>query len=344
MRELDCVWVLWVGGRANVPHLMANPMPARVRTAVVIDGGNLKQPWVPECVTSIHGADYIRLSCGDRRLAQFVGLPCDVPHPFQSISWFNDLKHKRMEEMVRAVQGNAARGDPFATEAPQHKPRGRRSMQSIITKAAAEDVPDTVEVSLPRVAYEGTTVGPIAMRLVGGSCMRWDCCPIMELTSENLHYMRIAALASNCIRDCDDGGGGAKRVRRDASERITFRPLHAAWNYQRGTVYTTYRNVDGLVFSKSFPVAASADNDLYHNNQWEAARVAHQFFLNNNVEVQAAERDPAGGGEPVLAVAGPVAEPVPEAEPVLAFAEPVEHAGPIVDGGHGIDEIDGSDP
>ena len=74
--------------------MAAEPQPFAVERKIVIQGGYLKHPWVPD-TQLIDGVEVLTLSCTNRSLANALVVGKSGQSPFSDVSVINFLISKR---------------------------------------------------------------------------------------------------------------------------------------------------------------------------------------------------------------------------------------------------------
>ncbi|CAK0848165.1 unnamed protein product, partial [Prorocentrum cordatum] len=148
------------------PHVY---MSAYVSMRAVIEGGGLKEPWMPRTIVHSGGIAFIEVSLVDRRLFQFVDIqnPTNRNAPFAQNHFFKELKALRNAASDIAIWEYMKSRDPLLSD---------QSDQDKLIKAYKKNIdesamPAYVTVQLPEVEFNG---GGVALK----------CEPIAEAASD----------------------------------------------------------------------------------------------------------------------------------------------------------------
>ena len=220
--------------RARTPDsLSLASMAVVVRHTTVIEGGDLKTPWVPNRTTVVDGREFIALSRDDRRLAAFCGVNCSAAHPLRDCAWFTTLASLR-RDAIAALKEQALSSADVLADNPSRAKSGDKN------KGVMVQLPDFVDLDMPEVETDGVSAPARSIKVLtdGGDPKRLVS---IELTEGNLSYVRAA------VKQDMSSGTGVPRRRRSKAERI--QPEEGGgqvfWNYQRSAPYCTFVDDDG---------------------------------------------------------------------------------------------------
>lgn len=200
-------------------------MSVSVSMRTVIEGGGLKEPWIPRTIVHSGGIAFIEVSLMDRRLFQFVDIqnPTNRNAPFAQNHFFKELKALRNAASDIAIWEYMKSRDPLLSD---------QSDQDKLIKAYKKNIdesamPAYVTVQLPEVEFNGGGVAlkcePIAVRCIFSASAISKV--HVECTESVLTYIRCAALKAAE----DDGTEKQKRglsgvpgVRCDKRRRVVY--------------------------------------------------------------------------------------------------------------------------
>ena len=159
------------------------PKPVVVSQRLVIDGGELKAPWVPSEILQLDGLSFLPLRLADGKLHGFIGVRSKRGHPLAANKFFHDLRVKRNDAVDALLLEHLNGKDAFGqlTELPA---KARHEVDPA-------DVARTVTVTLDDLAEDGTVTGQRNV-LVAAEFNRKAVVSI-HVTSENLALVCLSA-------------------------------------------------------------------------------------------------------------------------------------------------------
>ena len=89
------------------------PLPFSVNVRLVVSGGWLAEPWVPD-VQYIDSRPFVKLSPYDRKLARALGQDMNVRDPWADKSIFSHLEKLRDDSVDELIHAARVRADPMA--------------------------------------------------------------------------------------------------------------------------------------------------------------------------------------------------------------------------------------
>ena len=204
-------------------------MAVRVCNKVVIEGGGLREPWVPRDIVTSAGKQFIDISKNDSKLALFVRPPIfnKGQRPFLENPFFDDLRRLRNDAVDQLIWNRLKQDDPLLQDS---------SMDKVINKHRKSidesELPEYVTIHLPCIDYTPAD----------GSCPAFKCDGIaincllttqrvrtvcVECVPDQLQYVRYAILQAAF----DNGEQRDKRPR-------SFTGVHGVMcDKRRKTVY-----------------------------------------------------------------------------------------------------------
>ena len=153
-------------------------MTIKIAKRWVIEGGGLKTPWVLGRVVEAENSVFLDLQTADCNLASF----CSAG----SMPFLNILRQLMNTAVDNLVLAQMRTDDPLGK---YHSiPEGCRARVM-----ACATMPKTAVIELPEVKFNDEVASECAMTvLVENAQLN---CVAMELTSANMHYVRVATLA-----------------------------------------------------------------------------------------------------------------------------------------------------
>ena len=159
------------------------PKPVVVSQRLVIDGGELKAPWVPSEVLQLDGLSFLPLRLADGKLHGFIGVRSKRGHPLAANKFFHDLRVKRNDAVDALLLEHLNGKDAFGqlTELPA---KARHEI-------GPADVARTVTVTVDDLAEDGTVNGQRNVLVVAEFARK--AVVSIHITSENLALVRASA-------------------------------------------------------------------------------------------------------------------------------------------------------
>ena len=181
----------------------------RVVKRWVVEGGSLKKPWLIPRVVDCAGKHFVELKTTDLGLSQF----CDRPSK-QCVPLLDVLRQLRNQVVDEAVLEQLKENDPIGTY--ERAPPNWRSLV---------EPPETVSVALPAFHSPDGVQDGCEMTLL---FEEHKTKPVaMELTPDNLTYLRSASMAFSAgSLSAEAFGNCRKRRRRLEGERIRLERHH----------------------------------------------------------------------------------------------------------------------
>ena len=172
-----------------------------------ITGGSLpgtRNVWLinDSDIEKVDDMEFIHIS-KDNQFHKFVSKTANL----RDASFLDELKKKRNQAMVFSVEEPTVFGSDKRTCSAW-----RRRQLNAKLRDNSEDIPDVVEVDLPQVEFEGEVAAATKMKLRTPNTPNMASGVKVELTPSNVHYIRIAMLASIGNKD-----GSRKRPSEDSS-------------------------------------------------------------------------------------------------------------------------------
>lgn len=235
---------------------MNNKVSVCTRTvAEYTDSKNKVGHWVPPLARlSTHdGATFVKLGyTGDRGFAKFCGAPMGMTNPLRAYNWLGTAVKLRDAAVDEIIDKLTMEQD--VTHRPGSKVKNK--------EAYASKLPATVDVALPAVAFDGTTVGPLTVRVVAEIGARVSIS--IEATEDALGYVRVAMAASK--------GAATPRARPAHTERFSAKTgVKGVYLIKkRGSLQVRRCNEDGKITHKhqkvkeGAPDVAAVANALKH--------------------------------------------------------------------------------
>ena len=155
-----------------------------IKRCILISGGSCKlQPWCLTSVETVQGCEFVRLSKSDNGFARFVaGSGKGIRH----MVYLSTIRQLRTEATLRCLsEGSLFDSIPTKAAKSHHK---RRCVEA----QSRGELPQVVDVEMPPIATHG--VPAMTMRML--SCIDINAAPSIELTPDNLHYVRMGMLSS----------------------------------------------------------------------------------------------------------------------------------------------------
>jgi len=217
------------------------------------------KPWVPDAsdVIEVDTTSFLALKVGHWKLGRVLTgvaatslMSNEVPQAFDFIDIMREMRNDAIRnDCVEAMNAE----DPMSAveKLPWHM-----TQAGAARKAAA-----TVTIHLPELRIDDVCVGPLDMKVI--TEMSAQMRVAMELTAENLTYMRVAtrALITNAKQRTDFGVRNVPtRRRRDAWERLSLDSAVVHANNAKKRVYVSYVDREGSTRTKYLkPVSWDAD-------------------------------------------------------------------------------------
>ena len=184
----------------------------------VIQGGSLSRKSGPWCPRVVHAADsvFIELKTTDNKLRKFMGDGKDIT------GIVRELRNRAVEMEVMRLRFHS---------------RDRTKV--------SESLPETVTIHLPEVEYEGEVAAACTMTCIADGKLQ---CPAIELTADNMTYLRLAGLALT-LDDYDESmfaQGFKKRLKTPEESKVeTPSKDHVKADYGRKTLFTKWTDMTG---------------------------------------------------------------------------------------------------
>ena len=209
-------------------------MAVTVAQRWVVEGGSLLTPWVPSRLVNCGGRVFLELKTADRKLASLLGLQGGHEQRFTSV--VRQLRNHAVDDVILA---SMRVNDPLGQF--DHVTKEDRA------SFPADALPDTVTIELPEVTYNGEVGGACTMTCLA-EIARFKCAAI-ELTSDNLHYVRVAtlALAGEHTDELHFAPNLSTRKKRPAESKVVISSKFVKADYRRKSLYTRWTDPDGRV-------------------------------------------------------------------------------------------------
>jgi len=218
-----------------------------LRNATVIQGGDLKHPWVPDTISVVSDVTFIKLMNNDRRFASFCGANLSVPSP---------LKYNRFLLYIQKM-----RNDSVANEmdmVSRKTPDDKRTRKDLF-----DEIPKVVTVKTEPFESEGVAVGECSIRVLSTASP-------LEAISVELDETVLALVRAGVMGNC---GPTLKKQRREQDSQVRFPEFpNARWNYVRDAPYCVYTDTDGRRKNKQISPKKSDDVDLAREYSHKAAQ------------------------------------------------------------------------
>ena len=239
-------------------------MAVSARTsAMVIEGGDVKSPWVPPEVTSLPEGDFIRLSRQCRRLAQLCGARGSLSAPSSHNVFLRSLTiawNKRVAEL---------------TDDESRPDKGRR-------KDLIDDLPRVIVVTVGAfLDEEGNEVPAHDFKMLSTASVVE--CPCVMVTPSSLELVRKGVRAS--LGDAASPLREDTRVALDGCKQVCF-------SSAKRSLFVKYADQDGRTRVKTVR-AQHSDVAAVYEERLEATAVELQAFADSQRVL------PAGEGESI---------------------------------------------
>ena len=204
------------------------PEALRVVQRWAVEGGPLKKPWLISRVVDCDGKHFVELKTTDVGLSQF----CDRPSK-QCVPLLDVLRQLRNQAVDEAVLEQLKENDPIGTY--ERAPPNWRNLvdppETVNVVLQAFNSPDGVQDGCEMtLLFEEHKTKPVAM----------------ELTPDNLTYLRSASMAFSAgSLSAEAFGNCRKRRRRLEGERILLDTPIVKCAYQDRSMYVEWTNADG---------------------------------------------------------------------------------------------------
>ena len=237
LREPTVVWICGLG-------LAMEPVSVSART-VVTGGGLDNRLWLPD-VMAIGDKQFITLAKSNQELSRFISSARD------------QMKCMGFIDELRQMRNSRCSKDP--TVAEQLFEDEDKSLP------LRRDGGETVTLELPTFEFNGEVMNGLGMTLVWPR--RKDECIKMQLTKENLQYLRAACLAAQM-----DPNGAKKRARVDDGQ-----PNGVYWYDQDRYWYVRPKLDNGVRRFKSFKIATDPEDPEYEAEKAQTELVARRWL------------------------------------------------------------------
>lgn len=163
--------------------------PFSVRQAVIVEGGWITRPWVPQ-LREVDGRCFLAMSNNDRDLARAMGMNMNERAPLSSQSLFAYLEKMRDDAVDALIRQRDQILDPLADSPDVSSPMklpgaGRR--QTFDTAA----IPQLIDIALPAfVCDDGEQVAARSMAVI--ATPKRKVLVMIEATAGNLDWCRNA--------------------------------------------------------------------------------------------------------------------------------------------------------
>ena len=229
--------------------------PEIKRTLTITGGGLKRDPWKISSSECIDGAEYIMLKCSDSGFNRFVTGKAKSCGPY-------------LKELRAARNRVLLIGENEVT-----RPKLNEYRRKLLAKQRSEG--NTVELQLPAVTCSMLELSApeCCMRVKNSTDL--NAAIVVELTAENLHYVRVAALHA------------MEQGEEQRSEPLRKRPLVKA---PPGCRYVKRRNTMGFIACKD---VQDTDGPEQHEGHPAQGRKYKWLPFDNSSDMMAA--DDAGG-------------------------------------------------
>ena len=226
---------------------------------LVLEGGNLKSPWVIDTTTE-DGYEFVKLSLSCRSFASLCGADMSTRAPLKNNSFLERLADLRDTEIVKLMKtANEARAVKLS----------RKEFVDEIDKYIVAHVP-----GFP--SNNGFVDGAAIKVLVSSSSL---ASPSIEATPANFEFVRLG------VRSCFDGPS-PKRRRGERRSHGQFEGCpNVRWNEKRASCFVRFMNKDGRWQSKTLAPKRSDVQESVDEYIMEAARIAQLHFDNHHCAV-----------------------------------------------------------
>ena len=223
---------------------------------LVLEGGNLKSPWVIDTTTE-DGYEFVKLSLSCRSFASLCGADMSTRAPLKNNSFRERLADLRDTEIVKLMKtANEARAVKLS----------RKEFVDEIDKFTVVHVP-----GFP--SNNGFVDGAAIKVLVSLSSL---ASPSIEATPANFEFVRLG------VRSCFDGPS-PKRRRGERRSHGQFEGCpNVRWNEKRAACFVRFRNKDGRWQTKTLTAKTSDIPERLDEHIMEAARLAQHHYDNNH--------------------------------------------------------------
>ena len=212
----------------------------------------------------IDGDIFTRISKLDRGLAKFVGANLQAGHPLECNSFIEDMMKCRNAAIHKRMLDH-------------HASKGIAGGDRFVKSEIIDEIEKTIDVDM--VGFYHGTEWVEGRKLTMVVTADGKQCVMIKVTPSNLEFVRrgIASVMHVPIIF-------KKRAR--PHDIPLFDHYPRARLHKRGFVYCRYRNSDGRIRQKSFPVDRSDINEVLAMRQVEAAAKAQAFWEDNHTPVQ----------------------------------------------------------
>ena len=207
--------------------------------AIVVEGGDLTEPWVLQQYTCDGGEYYFKITSTDRKLAAFCGANRSLSHPLQDCDFFRYLANLRDKEMWRMTK-------ELVPKELRGKPRGE----------LREYAPKSVVVSLPYDGFADTSIKMLTSETSQEN-------PTIHLTANAL------ALVREGIRRTFEN---PKRGRRSKGANVLYEQYPDVKEYYDGKrLKIEYKDPDGRKHQLSEKIPTSDVPEIFMQNREKVA-------------------------------------------------------------------------
>ena len=163
-----------------------------IKRCIQIHGGGLKKgsPWSTADFHTVDGVEFISLQKRDSGLNRFVTGSSSTS--LRDTAFLDELRKKRNIEMIMQNDEPSL----FGTK-PAHGPKlGQYKMRQMQAANRNNEKPGIIELQMPAVEFDGEVAAAISLKVKAPASDRKGDGVCIELTTENLHYIRIALRVS----------------------------------------------------------------------------------------------------------------------------------------------------
>ena len=212
---------------------MARPFRIEQRWAVA--QGSLKKPWIPQNVVDCDGRPFVELKTADRDINRL----CDLASK-RDVPLLNVLRHLRNHGVNDEIWKLLKEADPLGTY--ETIPVFWRN---VLGPDGAPELPKTVKVTLPPFNGPDGMVNACEMTLLFDD--RKVKPVTMEMTSDNLMYLRAASMAIAAGNLSAESFGNCPKRRRLLQDERDVPHLESVVKYDasRKSLYVNWTNADG---------------------------------------------------------------------------------------------------
>ena len=178
-------------------------------------------PWLIKDLETVDGTEFVPLRSTDTGFLRFIDSGGAKPVDMSIIAHWKDLRTKA----TTGIQSESMFGD----EANTHSKYAANKMKR---RNIDEGVADIIEIKVPAVEHDGITMPEMAMKCK--SSVDTQSVLAVELTAQNLAYIRLAMRAAPDVEDKHERGTVA------SAKNVFWRPDRRAYIAKKGEKFKTF--------------------------------------------------------------------------------------------------------